>query len=529
MNPPVALHRAALAYAKHLVSSLRTANTEPFSVVRNDAKGVCLSGMCFIVTRCEEARTGRPAQKAPFHGTSEPFPKRFCIIRVNTRILNMVRSMIAILALSAGSFVSAEEDNLTLEQAMALHEARRCGEISKHRKKLKEQLDKIEIRRLQDLQNRGNHAHFIGKMFKSGCGAPQNFGEALTMFRSAAPHHVPAQTSLGEMYEKGLGVAMNLKTAENWYYRSARQGDTYAQFRLGFMYYEEVKNSPESADIACEKNSEKCIESYKWINIAASNSVGKLHGDIAKIRDEISGWIRDSMPDLLAIAQQRSYDWIPQEWNPNGSGFYITDNLILTNTHVVRDCDNVSIQGAGDSEITDAEIIAMEHIPDLALLEVISRRTVNRYAIFPRDDYDLKLGEEIMVLGYPAPGIIIPILASEPNVTRGNVSAVAASDLLRNTNQFQFTAPIQGGNSGGPVLNKEGLVVGVVFASRRGLQNVNYAVSLGAIREFLQKYDLMDEAGRSAPSTVATDFTQIALSAREYTVLVDCWIDLDDA
>ncbi len=129
-----------------------------------------------------------------------------------------------------------------------------------------------------------------------------------------------------------------------------------------------------------------------------------------------------------------------------------------------------------------------------------------------------------MVIGYPLRGV----LASEANVTAGTVSALAGPADDRRF--IQITAPVQPGNSGGPVLDLAGHVVGVVVAKLNATriaratgdipQNVNFAISAGTARAFLDAQSVPYE---TAPSTNELKPADIAAKARRFTVPVECW------
>ncbi len=120
------------------------------------------------------------------------------------------------------------------------------------------------------------------------------------------------------------------------------------------------------------------------------------------------------------------------------------------------------------------------------------------------------------------------MLTSDPSVTTGNVSALAGPGDDRRF--LQITAPVQQGNSGGPLLDLAGNVVGVVVAKLDAIkvanltgdipQNVNFAVSAWAARAFLDAYNVPYETAPSEPKLAARD---VAAQAREFTVLVECW------
>jgi len=178
-----------------------------------------------------------------------------------------------------------------------------------------------------------------------------------------------------------------------------------------------------------------------------------------------------------------------------GTGFYVSDDLVATNLHVV-DGGDVSILLDQDSEFP-AKLILRDASNDLAILRMEGRhRPLEMEApgiahICPLVDSDAHLvgGEQAVVLGFPLPGI----LGTEVVVETGLVSSpVGLGDDPR---MFQISVPIQPGNSGSPVFNSRGQVIGVatstlnnvyLFASAGVIpQNVNFAVKACYLRNLL--------------------------------------------
>jgi S1-C subfamily serine protease len=119
------------------------------------------------------------------------------------------------------------------------------------------------------------------------------------------------------------------------------------------------------------------------------------------------------------------------------------------------------------------------------------------------------------------------LLSSDPIVTTGIISAL--SGLRNDRRTIQTTAPVQPGNSGGPLLGENGSVVGVVVGKLDAMkiaevigdipQNVNFAVSLGTLQSFLNANGvsyLLDD------SNVTKSPADIAAEASRYTVLIEC-------
>ena len=159
----------------------------------------------------------------------------------------------------------------------------------------------------------------------------------------------------------------------------------------------------------------------------------------------------------------------------SGTGFFISPNLIVTNAHVVDDIKDIKFLKAGN--IYDGKVILQNRNNDLALIETDS--TNDKYFdLLSSKDYNI--ADTIFVMGYP----MSDILGGDIKVTNGVVSALSGTG--EDQNYIQISAPIQPGNSGGPVMNYQYKIVGIATASLSAIyvfkkkntlpQNVNFAI-----------------------------------------------------
>ena len=204
-----------------------------------------------------------------------------------------------------------------------------------------------------------------------------------------------------------------------------------------------------------------------------------------------------------------------------GTGFVVdTAGAAVTNYHVVQGCGAVSFLLIGGSS-THASVIASDPINDLALLKL---RDHPKSASVFQDPDKLRPGDDIIVFGYP----LVGQLASAGNLTRGSVTAL--SGLRDDARYFQMSAPIQLGNSGGPVLNQAGRVTGVVtykLNAARELkttgdisQNVNFALKNSVLRSFL---DSNNVSYARANATSAQSAADVGSEAAKFTGIVGCY------
>ena len=143
------------------------------------------------------------------------------------------------------------------------------------------------------------------------------------------------------------------------------------------------------------------------------------------------------------------------ETKSSGSGFFVTQaGHLLTNAHVVGGCRTIYVKSS-DGQTGVAQVIAADQNDDLALLRV--ERRIRDDCHF-QDRASTRAGESAVVFGFP----LSELLASTGNVTTGIVTALAG--LRDDPHQIQISAPVQPGNSGGPVLDASGHLIGVVVS-----------------------------------------------------------------
>lgn len=174
---------------------------------------------------------------------------------------------------------------------------------------------------------------------------------------------------------------------------------------------------------------------------------------------------------LISFAPSYAQKNITQSWS--GTGFALKDKYVITNYHVVKDATTINICGiAGNNKKEYPAIIeAVDGYHDLALLRIND----NEFKGFGALPYAIKtqiaeVGEEIFVLGYP----LTYTMGEEIKLTNGLISS--RTGFQGDISLYQISAPIQPGNSGAPLFDIRGNLIGVVSAKHKGAENVGYAI-----------------------------------------------------
>ena len=202
----------------------------------------------------------------------------------------------------------------------------------------------------------------------------------------------------------------------------------------------------------------------------------------------------------------------------SGTGFFVNAKAdVLTNRHVVDGCSAVTVETT-TGQTVKARFAGADKNQDLALLQTDVKSPA--FAVFSAKSPEV--GQEIAVIGYPDHGM----QAIRPVVVSGRMSrpALAHGELLG------FQADIRPGNSGGPVLDKGGRVLGVVFAKINSvkiyektgnlIRNVGFAISNRTVLRFLKDRDV--EIDR-AEGGGRIDIESLERSAAPFVVRVGCW------
>ena len=205
----------------------------------------------------------------------------------------------------------------------------------------------------------------------------------------------------------------------------------------------------------------------------------------------------------------------------SGTGFVVSANgHIVTNNHVIDGCSDLKGNLTGEAAMV-LRVVSSDANNDLALLQAPSTATFKEFARIR--DRSIRSGDSVVAIGFPYHGL----LTSDFTVTTGIVSSLSG---MRNDSRFlQISAPVQPGNSGGPLFDTTGQIVGVVTGKLDALriavatgnipENINFAIKTGALRDFLDNSVVPYQTAEPKGELKTTD---IAGNARAYTMLISC-------
>jgi len=195
----------------------------------------------------------------------------------------------------------------------------------------------------------------------------------------------------------------------------------------------------------------------------------------------------------------------------SGSGFFVSNTgHIITNHHVIDECKAVKVNFKGDE--IEAKILAIDKTNDLAILKA----NINPSKVFAISNEDVSLLQDIIVAGFPLGKRVSAAIKTH----KGSVSALAG--FGDNYSNFQTDATINQGNSGGPVMDHKGNIVGVAVAlmSAEAGQNIFFAVKSSTLKTFANSNGITFLPANNREMSNA----ELGQLITEGTLFLECWM-----
>jgi serine protease Do len=205
----------------------------------------------------------------------------------------------------------------------------------------------------------------------------------------------------------------------------------------------------------------------------------------------------------------------------HGTGFFIARDRLLTNFHVVRNCRAVTVGNNIEGWEVDGSVVARDEKADLAVVTAANATGITPARFRTQVDTDTK--QTWAIVGYPDNAF--PAFLAD--LDRVYIDPI---DFLSDAPSIPFSGEVRHGNSGSPVLDNRGAVVGVVFAmvdAAKVLEKTGYrindigmAIPNRVVLDFLRRNEV---EYLSAPATVSRSQGQLLSEARSYVRQVTCW------
>ena len=307
-----------------------------------------------------------------------------------------------------------------------------------------------------------------------------------TLYAEVKPYISSGDSKLGR--EDYWGAAAEYSKAIDKGYKSY---DIY--YRRASAYYaaEFYNNAIDDFTKALSYNSTEDAYLYRGLAKLAKNDISGID-DLKKGGSQGQALVREFEMDNITNPNNNSSS---SKYIASGTGFFIDPRgYIVTNHHVIEDASGIDVfvTKSGKTSTYKAKSVVVDKSNDLAIIKI----TDNTFAKLAPVPYTIgsgtkDVGTSVFAMGYPQ----LSYLGEEIKVTDGIISS--KTGYQGDITTYQISAPIQPGNSGGPLFDKNGLLVGITNAGVSELDNVGYAIKVSYMNNLID----------ASPETIYTPTT----------------------
>jgi S1-C subfamily serine protease len=346
--------------------------------------------------------------------------------------------------------------------------------------------------------------------------------------KAAEQGYEPAMRNLAGAYKQGQGTLKNIGKSTYWLLRSAENGNAESMTKVAMAYvegYGVAENPMEGLAwlyVAEFSKNDKAAALIKSAEAKLNNSLILMAQDRAKVIIDLIKEGRRTSDSTLSGSLPASTPGQPAPSKPkheskgSGSGAVVSSaGHVVTAAHVIKGATYLEVVTPAGTH--PATVLSVDDANDVALLKV--DQSFGAHIPVGRSS-EVRLGQSVATIGFPNIGI----QGHSPKVTQGMISG--ENGVQNDIRMWQISVPIQPGNSGGPLLDEHGRLVGVVVASLslRAIQitgsvpqNVNYAIK-GAYLEPLLNFHKVPVV--LAASAAPGSFQDMVATAQKASVLV---------
>jgi len=347
-----------------------------------------------------------------------------------------------------------------------------------------------------------------------------NYSQAVDSWLPLARQgHVSAQINIAVMYDHGTGVTQDTERALSWYQAAAHQGSAIAQYNLGLFLADRKMLTTDDEDglywlfkAAAQNYADaqyqlglmyaegvagqaKIADAPQWLYQAGVNYLSNGDADGARSAaaalqeispaHQLSQQLESQLTDQSGPPGQ-NVDETLEPGVSTGTAWPTASGYAVTNHHVVSGKQSIVLINSQGEEIP-ATVVASDELNDIALLSV--RDPARLPAALPLACTTAQLGSSVFTIGFPR----VDVMGTTPKLSLGIISGV--NGLYDDPASYQISVTVQPGNSGGPLLNMQGEVVGLITSmlgtiesadgKTQPIPNINYALKADRIEELL--------------------------------------------